>query len=97
MKEDYQIVLKPVISEKSTILKEQKKQYCFEVARDANKYEVRSAIERLFNVKVDSVRLVNVRGKMKRLGRSIGKRRDRKKAYVELKEGEKPIEFFEGA
>ncbi len=97
MKADYQIILKPVISEKSTILKEQKQQYCFEVARDANKHEVRSAIERLFNVKVDSVRVVNVRGKMKRLGRSIGKRRDWKKAYVELKEGEKPIEFFEGA
>jgi len=96
MREDYQIILKPIITEKSTILKEEKNQYCFEVARYANKHEVKNAIERLFNVKVESVRLVNVQGKMKRLGKHLGKRKDRKKAYVELKEGQKPIEFFEG-
>jgi len=96
MREDYQIILRPVITEKATILKEEKGQYCFEVARYANKHEVKSAIERLFNVKVESVRLVNVQGKIKRLGRSLGKRKDRKKAFVELKQGEKPIEFFEG-
>ncbi len=94
MKSDYQIIIKPLITEKSTILKEDKDHYCFEVAKSANKYQIKQAIENIFQVKVDSVRIANVRGKVKRLGRSIGKRPDWKKAYVKLKEGEKPIDYF---
>ncbi|MEW5807261.1 MAG: 50S ribosomal protein L23 [Acidobacteriota bacterium] len=96
MREDHQIILKPLITEKSTILKEERGQYCFEVARYANKNDVKRAVEQLFNVKVESVRISNVVGKVKRMGRSIGRRRDWKKAYVKLKAGEKTIEFFEG-
>jgi large subunit ribosomal protein L23 len=94
MKSDYHIIIKPLITEKSTILKEDKQHYCFEVARSANKHQVKKAIENIFQVKVQSIRVANVRGKVRRLGRNIGKRPNWKKAYVKLKEGEKPIDFF---
>ena len=94
MKTDYQIIIKPLITEKSTILKEEKNHYCFEVSRNANKHQVKKAIENIFQVKVKSVRVANVRGKVKRLGRNVGKRPDWKKAYVKLKEGEKQIDIF---
>ena len=68
----------------------------FEVAPDANKIEVKRAVEELFKVKVQEVRLANVRGKVKRMGRWSGKRRDWRKAYVRLKEGEKAPDFIEG-
>ena len=68
----------------------------FEVDPKANKIQVKNAVEELFNVKVDEVRLFNVRGKMKRMGRNIGKRRDWRKAYVRLKEGSKAPDFIEG-
>ncbi len=68
----------------------------FEVDSNANKIEVKKAVEELFKVKVEEVRLFNVRGKMKRMGRFAGKRRDWRKAYVRLKEGEKAPEFVEG-
>ena len=96
MKEIYQIVRKPLVTEKSTQQKEANRQYAFEVDRSANKIEIQSAVERLFKVKVLEVRTCNVLGKVKRLGRKYGKRPDWKKAIVTLKEGDR-IEFFEGA
>lgn len=96
MKEAQKIILRPLITEKSTQQKEGNNQYVFEVHRDANKIEIQSAVERLFKVKVSQVRTSNVLGKVKRLGRKYGKRPDWKKAIVTLKEGER-IEFFEGA
>jgi len=95
VKDPYQIVLRPVITEKSTLLKDINREVCFEVDRRANKSEIKKAVEQLFKVKVERVRTQNRRGKMKRVGRSQGKTKDWKKAYVKLKEGEKMIEFFE--
>ncbi len=92
----YDIILGPLITEKSTALKEDKRTLCFKVAREATKTEVRTAVERLLGVKVASVRTAVVRGKVKRYGRFEGKRPDWKKAFVTLREGEKMIEFFEG-
>ncbi len=92
----YDIILGPLITEKSTDLKEDKRTLCFKVAREATKTEVRTAVERLLGVKVASVRTAVVRGKVKRYGRFEGKRPDWKKAFVTLREGEKMIEFFEG-
>jgi large subunit ribosomal protein L23 len=95
MKEAYQIIRKPLVTEKSTQQKEQN-QYVFEVMREANKVEIQKAIEKLFKVTVLQVRTSNVLGKIKRLGRKQGKRQDWKKAIVTLKEGDR-IDFFEGA
>lgn len=91
-----QIIRRPLVTEKSTILREEVNVLAFEVDPHANKIEVKRAVEELFKVKVEEVRLFNVRGKMKRLGRWAGKRRDWRKAYVRLKEGEKAPEFVEG-
>jgi large subunit ribosomal protein L23 len=91
-----QIIRRPLVTEKSTILRETGNVLAFEVDPKANKIEVKKAVEELFKVKVEEVRLFNVRGKMKRLGRWEGKRRDWRKAYVRLKEGEKAPEFVEG-
>jgi large subunit ribosomal protein L23 len=96
MKETYQIIRRPLITEKSTRQKDENHQYAFEVHRDANKVEIQSAVERLFKVKVLEVRTCNVLGKVKRLGRRYGKRLDWKKAIVTLKEGDR-IDFFAGA
>jgi len=95
MKEPHQIILRPVITEKSNLLKESHNQVVFEVARRANKIEVKQAIERLFDVKVLKVRMMNIRGKPKRWGRIISKRQNWKKAVVTLAEGSS-IDFFEG-
>jgi len=95
VKDPYQIILRPVITEKSTLLKDLNREVCFEVDRRANKSEIKKSVEQLFKVKVERVRIQNKRGKMKRVGRSEGKTKDWKKAYVKLKEGEKMIEFFE--
>ena len=92
----YKRIIKPVITEKSTSLKEKTNALCFEVARDATKIEIKEYIEKLFNVKVESVRICNVRGKPKRMGRFTGKQPNWKKAYIKLKPGEKGIEYFEG-
>lgn len=89
------LIIKPVITEKSTIQKENDNTVTFEVAKSANRIEVKKAIESLFNVKVDSVRTINITGKIKRRGRVLGKRRDWKKAIVTLSPGER-IEFFDG-
>jgi large subunit ribosomal protein L23 len=84
-----------LITEKSTTLKETQHCVCFEVHRDATKPEVKKAVETLFSVKVDRVRVANVHGKVKRQGRYSGRRPDWKKAFVVLKKGEKMIEFFD--
>ena len=91
----YEIVKRPMITEKSTIQKETNNQFSFEVDRRANRVEIRHAIERIFNVRVVKVRTMQVKGKVKRVGRVLGKRRDWKKAIVTLAGGEN-IEFFEG-
>lgn len=91
-----QIIRRPLVTEKSTILREEGNVIAFEVDGNANKIQVKNAVEELFKVKVEDVRLFNVRGKMKRMGRFVGKRRDWRKAYVRLKDGEKAPEFIEG-
>lgn len=87
----------PVITEKSTLLKENFRTVVFRVLRDANKIEIRDAVEKIFKVKVESVRTANFHGKKRRQGRFVGRRSDWKKAYVTLKAGEKMIEFSETA
>jgi len=91
-----QLVLAPVISEKSTFVADKNNQVVFRVAADATKPEIKAAIELMFKVQVDSVQVVNVRGKGKRFGQSFGRRRHWKKAYVCLKEGQE-INFAESA
>lgn len=85
----------PVITEKSTIIKDTQRTVTFKVLRDANKIEIKDAVEKIFKVKVESVRTANFHGKKRRQGRYSGRRPDWKKAYVTLKEGEKMIEFSE--
>ncbi|HEX8171219.1 MAG TPA: 50S ribosomal protein L23 [Thermoanaerobaculia bacterium] len=92
-----QIIRRPLVTEKSTMLRESGANViAFEVDPGANKIQVKNAVEELFKVKVDEVRLFNVRGKMKRMGRWAGRRRDWRKAYVRLKAGEKAPDFIEG-
>jgi large subunit ribosomal protein L23 len=91
-----EIIRRPLISEKSMVLRESDNTIAFEVHRDANKIDVKRAVETQFKVKVAEVRIANVHGKTRRQGRFVGRRPDWKKAYVRLAEGEKPIEFFEG-
>ena len=91
-----QVVLAPVISEKSTFVADKNNQVVFRVVPDATKPEIKAAIELMFKVQVDSVQVVNVRGKSKRFGQSTGRRRHWKKAYVCLKEGQE-INFAEQA
>ncbi|HDZ25859.1 hypothetical protein LCGC14_1221420 [marine sediment metagenome] len=95
MKDPYKIVIRPVITEKSTLLKEKNREVCFEVDPRANKSEIKKAAEQLFKIKVERVRIQNKRGKKRKVGRSEGKKKDWKKAYIKLKEGEKMIEYFE--
>jgi large subunit ribosomal protein L23 len=97
MKNVYEVIRRPLITEKTTALKETQRALCFEVHRDASKPEIKKAVESLFGVKVADVRVANVHGKVKRQGRHMGRRSDWKKAYVVLKQGEKMIEFFEQA
>ena len=94
MKDPRSIVRRALITEKGTTLRETRNQYHFEVARDANKIEIKQAIEAIFAVKVGSVRTQQLRGKVKRQGRSSGRRSDWKKAIVTLKPDQK-IELFE--
>ncbi len=91
----HDIIVRPVLTEKSTQLREAQNKYCFIVRPNANKSEVKRAVEETLNVKVESVRIVNILGKEKRLGRFSGKRPDSKKAIITLKEGEK-LTLFEG-
>lgn len=94
MKAAQDIIIKPIITEHSMEALASGK-YTFKVAKDANKIEIAKAVEELFNVKVAKVNTISVKGKQKRMGRSIGYRPDWKKAIVTL-EGDKTIEFFEG-
>jgi len=96
MKHYSQIIRSPLITEKGTLVNEQANQVLFKVAPDANKVEIQKAVEQFFNVKVVKVRTVRVLGKTRRVGRSVGRRSDWKKAYVTLAEGQR-IDFFEGA
>lgn len=91
----YDVILRPVITERSMEGANDKK-YVFEVARDANKIEIRQAMESIFGVKVASVNTMNCVGKEKRLGVHLGRRPARKKAIIQLKDNSKSIEFFEG-
>ncbi len=92
---DYRdIIIKPIITEKTMNLLVENK-YTFIVDKRANKTEIKNAIESIFNVKVEKVYTINVKGKPKRMGRSVGKTPDRKKAIVALKPGQK-IPLFEG-
>lgn len=92
-----QIIRRPLVTEKSSLQRETGANViAFEVAPSANKIQVKHAVEELFKVKVQEVRLFNVRGKVKRMGRYAGKRRDWRKAYVRLKAGEKAPDFIEG-
>jgi large subunit ribosomal protein L23 len=91
----YTIILRPVITEKSTALREQHREVCFEVALHANKSEIKKAVEHLFKVKVADVRTQIKHGKERKVGRSSGMTRTWKKAVIRLREGEKMIEYFE--
>ena len=95
MKKGQDIILAPVITEKSMYGVAEKK-YTFKVANDANKIEIAQAVEELFGVSVSKVNTVSVRGRFKRMGRNEGYRPDWKKAIVTLTESSKTIEFFEG-
>ncbi|MDR1158135.1 MAG: 50S ribosomal protein L23 [Oscillospiraceae bacterium] len=95
MKTPYDILLRPIITERSMEAVDQKK-YVFEVARDANKIEIRKAVEEIFDVTVLSVNTINMQGKEKRQGAHIGRRSAWKKAIIRLRPDSKTIEFFEG-
>lgn len=90
------VIRRPLITEKSTVLKDDKNIVAFEVDPRANKIEIRRAVEAQFKVRVDEVRVAGMHGKRRRQGRYVGRKPDWKKAYVRLAEGEKAIEFFEG-
>jgi large subunit ribosomal protein L23 len=91
----YQVIRRPIITEKGLGVKETQHTVVFEVARDATKTEIKEAVERVFKVKVDHVRTANFHGKFRRRGRAEGHRRDWKKAYVRLAPEEKMIEYAE--
>ena len=90
------VLVAPVVSEKSTMIAEKHEQVAFRVLRDATKAEIKAAVELLFNVKVQSVQVMNQKGKTKRFGRTIGRRSHVRKAYVSLAEGHE-INFAEAA
>jgi len=92
---DYDIIRRPLNTEKTTLQKELFNQVSFEVDRQANRMEIKDAVERIFNTKVQTVRTIQMKGKVKRRGKILGKRRDWKKAIVRLMPGQK-IDFFEG-
>ena len=91
----YDVIVRPIVTEKSTDLLDRNGKYSFVVARDANKVEIARAVEKLFNVHVREVRTMQYRGKERRVGRTIGRRASWKKAVVTLREGE-TIEIFQG-
>lgn len=96
MKAPQTIIVRPLVTEKSAGLTQAHHVIAFEVARDANKIEIRKAVEVLFAVKVSAVRVVRTPGRIKKVGRSIGRTSDGKKAYVKLAAGEKLPPIFEG-
>ena len=95
MKTEYQTIIKPIITEETMDLASDKK-YVFQVAKEANKTEVRQAVEKIFGVNVAKVNIMNVNGKTKRMGRYVGMTASSKKAIVTLTDKSKEIEFFQG-
>lgn len=89
-----QVILAPVVTEKATFVAEKYQQVAFRVVADATKPEIKAAVELLFKVQVESVQVLNRKGKVKRFGRFMGRRRNERKAYVALKEGQE-IDFAE--
>ena len=87
------ILIRPIITERATTLKERENKVAFEVAKEASKHQIRDAVEKVYGVGVTDVRTMIVHGKLKRRGRSIGKRPNWKKALVTLKQGDN-IDFF---
>jgi len=91
----YRTIVRPLVTEKTSASYQDRGEYTFEVAQDANKHAIKAAVERLFGVKVTGVQTMNCRGKGRRIGSTVGKRPNWKKAIVTLKEGD-TIEIFEG-
>ena len=91
----YEVIQKPLVTEKGVAKKDTERTLCFQVHADANKTQVKAAVEKLFKVKVDEVRTATFDGKLRRRGRFSGYRSDWKKAYVKLKAGEKVPDFAE--
>ena len=96
MKSQFCLISRPYITEKVLLLKEEGNKVVFRIYKSTNKIELKNAIESIFNVSVEKINTLNIKGKKKRLGRHEGKRPDWKKAIVTLKEGD-TIEYFEGA
>ncbi len=95
MRTPYDVIIKPVVSERSMEIAQEKK-YTFKVAVDANKTEIKNAVEAIFDVEVKKVNVMNVSGKLKRQGRTVGRTAAVKKAIVTLTDDSKEIEFFQG-
>lgn len=93
---NYDLIKRPVITEKTNLQKERNNQVTLEVDCNTNRIEIKRTVEQLFKVKVADIRTMNIQGKIKRRGKVVGKRRNWKKAVVTLMPGER-IEFFEGA
>jgi large subunit ribosomal protein L23 len=91
------VIRRPIVTEKTTLLREDSRTLVFEVAAGATKVDIKHAVEKLLGSKVEAVRTAIAHGKVKRQGRFVGRRSDWKKAYVKLREGEKTPEFLEGA
>ena len=96
MRSVYTVIKRPLFTEKGTALKEGQNKLLIEVDRDANKLEIKQALEEIFKVKVEKVATIKRYGKWKRYGKSIGRTSDRKKALITLKKGEK-LDFIEGS
>jgi large subunit ribosomal protein L23 len=95
MRDPKNVIIRPVVTEASALLQEELRTYTFIVAKDANKLEIRHAVQQLFDVRVEDVRTANYQGKWRRVGRSIGRRPAYKKAVVKLAEGD-AIDVYEG-
>lgn len=95
MRDPSEVIIRPVVTEASALLQEARQTYTFIVARDSNKVEIRHAVQSLFNVTVENVRTANYPGKVRRVGRSIGRKSGYKKALVKLVEGDS-IDVYEG-
>ena len=95
MRDARDVIIRPVVTERSTIMADENDAFTFVVAQDANKIEIKNAIESLFDVKVRSVNTMRYRGKLRRVGRNYGRRPSFKKAIVKLVEGER-IDVYEG-
>jgi large subunit ribosomal protein L23 len=95
MREPREVILRPVVTESSAVLQEERQTYTFIVAKESNKHDIRNAVQQLFNVSVADVRTANYPGKVRRVGRSVGRKSGYKKALVRLVEGDS-IDVYEG-